>query len=97
MAKKITWWEAAEIIGVTDRTMRQWRERLEQEPSFRWCTGLPAQTTYRLRCPGCRKGVRNGSRLFPGNIAKGIPVGPWSLLCCKMRRSEFVRGNRAVS
>lgn len=29
MAKRITWWEAAEIIGVTDRTMRRWRERLE--------------------------------------------------------------------
>jgi transposase len=31
MAKKITWWEAAEIIGVSDRTMRRWRERLEQD------------------------------------------------------------------
>jgi transposase len=30
MAKKITWWQAAEIIGVTDRTMRRWRERLEK-------------------------------------------------------------------
>ena len=30
MAKKITWWEAAEIIGVTDRSMRRWRERLEE-------------------------------------------------------------------
>ncbi len=29
MAKKLTWWEAAEIMGVTDRTMRRWRERLE--------------------------------------------------------------------
>ena len=29
MAKKITWWEAAEIIGVTGRTMRRWRERME--------------------------------------------------------------------
>src|SRR5258708_17409035 len=29
MAKKITWWEAEEIIGVTDRTMRRWRERLQ--------------------------------------------------------------------
>src|SRR3954454_10558664 len=28
MAKKITWWAPAEIIGVTDRTMRRWRERL---------------------------------------------------------------------
>ena len=31
MAKKITWWEAAEIIGVTDRTMRRWREKLEEQ------------------------------------------------------------------
>lgn len=31
MAKKITWWTAAEILGVTDRTMRRWRERLETE------------------------------------------------------------------
>src|SRR5260370_34861604 len=31
MAKKIRWWEAAEIIGVTDRTMRRWRERLETD------------------------------------------------------------------
>ena len=30
MAKKIRWWEAAEIIGVGDRTMRRWRERLEE-------------------------------------------------------------------
>src|SRR5260370_3599994 len=30
MARKMTWWEAAEIIGVTDRTMRRWRERLEE-------------------------------------------------------------------
>lgn len=31
MAKKITWWQAAEIIGVSVRTMRRWRERLEEE------------------------------------------------------------------
>jgi len=30
MAKKITWWSAAEIIGVSDRTMRRWRARLEE-------------------------------------------------------------------
>lgn len=28
MARKITWWSAAEIIGVSDRTMRRWRERM---------------------------------------------------------------------
>jgi transposase len=31
MAKKITWWAAAEIIGVSDRTMRRWHQRLEQD------------------------------------------------------------------
>jgi transposase len=30
MAKKISWADAGEIIGVTDRTMRRWRERLEE-------------------------------------------------------------------
>jgi transposase len=31
MAKKVTWWAAAEIIGVCDRTMRRWRERMEED------------------------------------------------------------------
>ena len=30
MAKRITWWQAAEIIGISDRSMRRWRERYEQ-------------------------------------------------------------------
>jgi hypothetical protein len=30
MAKKITWWQEAEIIGSSDRSMRCWRERLEE-------------------------------------------------------------------
>ena len=30
MAKKITWWQAAEIIGLSDRSMRRWRERYEE-------------------------------------------------------------------
>src|SRR5438270_9012575 len=29
-AGKLKWWEAAEIMGVTDRTMRRWRERLDE-------------------------------------------------------------------
>jgi transposase len=36
MAKKISWWEAAEIIGVTDRTMRRWRERLDKHGYSGW-------------------------------------------------------------
>ncbi len=30
MGKKITWWQAAEIIGISDRSMRRWRERYEE-------------------------------------------------------------------
>jgi transposase len=31
MAKKITWWQAAEIMGISDRHMRRWRERYVKE------------------------------------------------------------------
>ncbi len=30
LAKKITWWQAAEIIGISDRQMRRWRERYQE-------------------------------------------------------------------
>jgi transposase len=30
MARKIMWWQAAEIIGISDRHMRRWRERYEE-------------------------------------------------------------------
>ena len=30
MAKKITWWQAAEIIGISDRSMRRWQEGYEE-------------------------------------------------------------------
>jgi transposase len=30
MAKRITWWQAAEIVGISDRSMRRWRERYHE-------------------------------------------------------------------
>src|ERR1043165_9829057 len=30
MAKRITWWPAAEILGISDRSMRRWRERYQE-------------------------------------------------------------------
>ena len=30
IAGRLKWWEAAEIIGVSDRTMRRWRERYQE-------------------------------------------------------------------
>jgi hypothetical protein len=37
IAKRITWWQAAEIIGISDRQMRRWR-RTYLAP-IRICTG----------------------------------------------------------
>jgi transposase len=31
MAKKITWWQAAEILGISNRTMRRWKWKYENE------------------------------------------------------------------
>jgi transposase len=31
VAKRITWWQAAEIIGISDRHMRRWRQRYEEQ------------------------------------------------------------------
>ena len=31
LAKRITWWQAAEIIGISDRQMRRWKVRYEQD------------------------------------------------------------------
>jgi hypothetical protein len=30
VAQKIFWWQAAEIIGISDRQMRRWKSRYEQ-------------------------------------------------------------------
>jgi transposase len=31
MAKRITWWQAAEIMGITDRSLRRWKRRYEKQ------------------------------------------------------------------
>src|SRR3990172_235766 len=30
IGKRITWWQAAEIIGISDRQMRRWKRRYER-------------------------------------------------------------------
>jgi len=47
MAKKITWWAAAEIIGVTDRTMRRWRQRLEKHGYSGLADGRKGKMSFR--------------------------------------------------
>ena len=53
MARKITWW-AAEILSVTDRTMRRWREKLEKDGYAGWRIGArePEQRAQ-LATPHC--------------------------------------------
>ena len=31
MSGQVSWWQAAEILGISDRSMRRWRERLETD------------------------------------------------------------------
>jgi transposase len=48
MAGKLKWFEAAEILGVTPRTMRRWRERLEEH-------GYDGLYDYRKRRPSPKR------------------------------------------
>ena len=47
-AGKLKWWDAAEIMGVTDRTMRRWRERLDEH-------GYRGLWDYRKRSPSPKR------------------------------------------
>ena len=49
MAGKLKWWEAAEIIGVTDRTMRRWREKYAEH-------GYSGLWDHRKRSPSPKRG-----------------------------------------
>ena len=73
-AGKLKWWEAAETMGVTDRTMRRWRERLHEHG----CSGL---WDYRKRSPSPKRWRNEGSSLTC--IAIGEPTfllirKPWA-------------------
>jgi transposase len=48
VAGKLKWWEAAEIIGISDRTMRRWRERYEAD-------GYTGLWDYRKRSPSPKR------------------------------------------
>jgi transposase len=67
MAKKISWMEAAEIAGVTDRTMRRIRGRYEE---FGY-TGLFDQRRGREVSTGFRCRRR---KQFYGSIGKYISI-----------------------
>src|ERR1700751_2152514 len=60
MAKKITWWQGAEILGFSDRHVRRIRERYEEfgyESTFDKRRGQPSPK----RVPLCHSGESAGS------------------------------------
>lgn len=73
MAKKLTWWEVAEIIGVTDLTSRRWRERMEADGYY----GLAKQrkgkaSRRRLRGGGHSSFGEGGTLRFGQGRAAGL-------------------------
>lgn len=72
LAKKITWREAAETIGVTDRTMRRWRESWKSTAIRDWpIDGKGSE----LKARAVGRGGRNVA-FVPGDLLR--PEHQWS-------------------
>jgi transposase len=67
MAGSLKWWEATEIIGVSDRTMRRWRERYQDG-------GYDGLYDRRKRRPSPKrvalKTAENGAAVISGEILR---------------------------
>lgn len=64
MAEKTTWWQAAEILGLSDRSLRCWRERYEEfgyDGLFDRRQGKPSLKCARVSYLG-RNGVYTAER-----------------------------------
>ena len=48
---KIKWWQAAELTGISERQMRRWRKRLEEQALRDYWTGDGASQA----AGGCRR------------------------------------------
>src|ERR1700693_5557399 len=65
MAKKITWWQAAEILGISDRHMRRGRGRLGGRGLRRIAGPAAGQA---LASPGGDGDGGEGVRVVPGKV-----------------------------
>ena len=75
IAKQITWWQAAEIIGISDRQLRRWQRRYEEHGY----TGLIDR----------RRGARLGKTGTVGHGGKGVAVVPGAIL--RLQRAALSR------
>src|ERR1039458_36428 len=62
LAKKIRWWQAAEIIGISDRQMRRWHERHEEFGVWGLFDGGGGET-------GAQEGAIGGGGESPGAVS----------------------------
>jgi hypothetical protein len=67
MAGSLKWWEAAEIIGVSDRTMRRWRERYQEGGYDGLYDRRKAAAEFEA---GCSEDSRNGVAVIPGEVLR---------------------------
>src|SRR5215510_10682601 len=67
MSKKITWWQAAEIMGVSVRTMRRWKWQYEQH-GFRGDTRQEEGQAELAQ--GSDGGGESGSGPVPGAVLR---------------------------
>ena len=76
MAKKITWMEAAEISGVTDRTMRRIRQRYQEFGYTGPFDQRRGQRSVALACLNIKRGLFTTRGPSQGPTAEdGPPAG----------------------
>ena len=86
MAGSLKWWEAAEIIGVSDRTMRRWRERYQDNGYDDYPINI---NNLAAASRAIEAGQRSGSSA--AEPARGLlPVGPKPWLSGSVE--EMIRG-----
>src|SRR5579862_9687311 len=92
MAKKITWWQAAEILGISDRHMRRIRERYDEE-GYNGLLDRRRGKPSRRRVP-----VATVEKVFvPGKIFRSERTALSREVAGRARdRTELVSGNLAT-
>jgi hypothetical protein len=62
LGKKINWWQAAEILGVSDRHMRRWRERYVEQGYNRLLDRRRGQANFHANIlPPLKERTRHGA------------------------------------
>jgi hypothetical protein len=79
MAGTLKWWEAAEIIGVSDQTMRRWRERYQEH-------GYDGLYDYRKNRPSPKR--------IPVETSEKVLHRKWRIVTARPRTSNFSPGIR---